>query len=151
VWAGEPRKRFSDLAAVDKRRSITLAAMAPLGGVAGVSFVSLQKGGPASQAGDPPPGMALADFTAELDDFADTAALIAGLDLVISVDTSVAHLAGALGKPVWLLNRYDTCWRWLLRRDDSPWYPTLRQFRQTAPGDWETPILAAADALRGLL
>jgi hypothetical protein len=71
-----------------------------------------------------------------LHDLADTAALIMALDLVIAVDTAVAHLAGALGKPVWLLNRFDTCWRWLLHRDDSPWYPTLWQFRQTAPGDW---------------
>jgi ADP-heptose:LPS heptosyltransferase len=87
------------------------------------------------------------DWTGDLHDFSDTAALIAGLDLVISVDTAVAHLAGALGKPVWLLNRYDTCWRWLLDRDDSPWYPTLRQFRQPAPGDWDAVIAAVSAAL----
>src|SRR5215469_13251322 len=108
-------------------------ALAPLGEVSGVSFVSLQKGGPAAQAADPPHGMMLHDFTTDLHDFEDTAALIVNLDLVISVDTSVAHLAGALGKPVWLLNRFDTDWRWLLNRDDSPWYPTLRQFRQPRP------------------
>jgi ADP-heptose:LPS heptosyltransferase len=68
--------------------------------------------------------------------FADTAALVSALDLVISVDTAVAHLAAGLGRPVWMLNRFDSCWRWLQGRDDSPWYPTLRQFRQTAPGDW---------------
>ena len=94
--------------------------------------------------------MALHDFTADLHDFADTAALIDGLDLVISVDTAVAHLAGALGKPVWLLNRFDTCWRWLLARDDSPWYPALRQFRQPSPGDWHSVIGAARDALQRL-
>ena len=94
--------------------------------------------------------MTLHDFTADLHDFADTAALIVNLDLVISVDTSVAHLAGALGKPVWLLNRFDTCWRWLLDRDDSPWYPTLRQFRQPASGDWDSVICEVRDALRHL-
>jgi ADP-heptose:LPS heptosyltransferase len=94
--------------------------------------------------------MALYDFTADLHDFADTAALIDGLDLVISVDTAVAHLAGALGKPVWLLNRFDTCWRWLLDRDDSPWYPSLRQFRQPHPGDWGSVIRRVRDALRRL-
>ena len=92
----------------------------------------------------------LHDFTADLHDFEDTAALIVNLDLVISVDTSVAHLAGALGKPVWLLNRFDTCWRWLLNRDDSPWYPTLRQFRQPRPGDWNSAVCAARDALQRL-
>jgi len=74
-------------------------------------------------------------------DFADTAALLANLDLVISVDTAVAHVAGAMGKPVWLLDRFDPCWRWLAGRRDSPWYPTLRLYRQTTPGDW-APVLA---------
>ncbi len=115
-----------------------------------MSFVSLQKGEPAAQATEPPPGMALADDTASLADFADTAALVEALDLVISVDTAVAHLAGALGKPVWLLNRYDTDWRWMLDRDDSPWYPSLRQFRQPSPGDWETVIGEVREALRRL-
>ena len=92
--------------------------------------------------------MKLHDFTEDLHDFADTAALIDSLDLVISVDTAVAHLAGALGKPVWLLNRFDTDWRWLQNRDDSPWYPTLRQFRQPTPGDWPSVIGRAQDALR---
>jgi len=73
--------------------------------------------------------------------------LIDALDLVISVDTSVAHLAGALGKPIWLLNRHDNCWRWLLGRDDSPWYPTLRQFRQPKPGDWDSVMEAVTAAL----
>jgi ADP-heptose:LPS heptosyltransferase len=91
--------------------------------------------------------MALVDVTEELGDFVDTAALVAALDLVISVDTAVAHQAGALGKPVWLLNRFDTCWRWLKGRDDSPWYAGLRQFRQPAPGDWDTVMQAAAAAL----
>ena len=124
--------------------------MAPLGDVSGVSFISLQKGEPAAQAANPPHGMSLHDFTADLHDFADTAALVEGLDLVISVDTSVVHLAGALGKPVWLMNRFDTCWRWLLDRDDSPWYPQLRQFRQPSPGDWSSVIFEVRDALQRL-
>jgi ADP-heptose:LPS heptosyltransferase len=72
-----------------------------------------------------------------LHDFSDTAALVENLDLVISVDTSTAHLAGALGKPVWILNRFDTCWRWFLKRSDSPWYPTARLYRQGRAGDWD--------------
>lgn len=147
VWAGGERRESPELAAVDARRSIRLDALAPLCEVDGVSFVSLQKGPPSLQAAAPPPGMDLFDPTADLTDFADTAALLEGLDLVISVDTSVAHLAGAMGKPVWLLNRFDTCWRWLLSRDDSPWYPTLRQFRQSAPGDWKGVMLAVRAAL----
>jgi tetratricopeptide (TPR) repeat protein len=137
VWAGNPRMMDPNAASVDRRRSVTLDQLAPLATIDGISFVSLQLGPPAAQAAVPPPGMALYDFTAEITDFADTAALIANLDLVISVDTSVAHLAGALGKPVWLLNRFDTCWRWLEGREDSPWYPTLRQFRQQRAGDWD--------------
>ena len=145
VWAGG--RRFKD----DRRRSIALKTLAPLGDVSGVSFVSLQKDEAAAQAADPPHGMMLHDFTTDLHDFEDTAALVVNLDLVISVDTAVAHLAGALGKPVWLLNRCDTDWRWLLNRDDSPWYPTLRQFRQSRPGDWNSAICAARDALQRLM
>jgi tetratricopeptide (TPR) repeat protein len=147
VWSGGQRPDQPNAAAIDRRRSVTLDAMAPLAEVAGVTFFSLQKGPPALQASAPPAGMTLFDFTDELDDFADTAALVEALDLVISVDTSVAHLAGALGKPVWLLNRFDTCWRWLVDRDDSPWYPTLRQFRQPAPGDWTSVMRSVRDAL----
>lgn len=94
--------------------------------------------------------MDLIDMTSDLHDFEDTTALVTNLDLVISVDTSVAHLAGALGKPVWLLNRFDTCWRWLLNRDDSTWYPLLRQFRQPSPGDWNSVICGVRDALQRL-
>jgi hypothetical protein len=87
-----------------------------------------------------PKGMTLHDWTGELSDFLDTAALINGLDLVISVDTVVAHLSGALGKPTWLLNRFDTCWRWLLGRADSPWYESLRLFRQGEMGNWASVV-----------
>jgi tetratricopeptide (TPR) repeat protein len=136
VWAGNPRPFQPGAHAIDKRRSITLGHFEALAGIEGVSFVSLQKGEPSTQTKTPPTGFAIHDWTDELNDFADTAALVDALDLVISVDTSVIHLVGGMGKPVWLLNRFDTCWRWLLGRDDSPWYPTLRQFRQRSAGDW---------------
>jgi len=148
VWGGNPRPDDPVATAIDPRRSIALARLAPLGAVPGVSFVSLQKGDRATEAKAPPPGMVLHDWTDELWDFADTAALIAGLDLVISVDTSVVHLAGALGKPVWVLNRYDACWRWLHGRTDSPWYPTARLFGQPSYGDWDSVIAEVAAALR---
>jgi hypothetical protein len=148
-WAGERRRSPGQLA-WDRRRSITLDTLAPLGEISGVRFISLQKGPPALEAACRPPRMELHDFTEDLHDFADTAALVENLDLVISVDTAVAHLAGALGKPVWLLNTFDACWRWLLNRDDSPWYPSLRQFRQPAPGDWHSVISRARDALQRL-
>jgi hypothetical protein len=146
VWAGEPRPDMPDAHRIDRRRSLPLAALAPLGGVAGVSLVSLQKGAGAAQA--PPAGMVLHDWTDELGDFADTAALMQALDLVISVDTSPLHLAGALGRKVWLLDRYDSCWRWMRERDDSPWYPTLRRFRQSAPGEWGGVVARVVRALR---
>jgi hypothetical protein len=150
IWAGDPRKHDLQASAVDARRSVTLQQFSPLAGIAGVQFFSLQKGEPASQALRPPEGLPLIDMTADLDDFADTAAFIANLDLVISVDTAIVHLAGALGKPVWMLNRFDTCWRWLLDRDDSPWYPTLRQFRQPSPGDWTSVMQMVRAAMQRL-
>jgi hypothetical protein len=151
VWAGAQWLNVPGAAAAARRKSTGLQALAPLGEVSGVSFVSLQKHVPAAEAADPPHGLALHDFTSDLHDFEDTAALIVNLDLVISVDTAVAHLAGALGKPVWLLNHFGTDWRWLLNRDDCPWYPTLRQFRQPSPGDWNSAICAARDALQRLV
>ena len=85
-------------------------------------------------------GPAVIDYTADLHDLSDTAALIDNLDLVISVDTSTAHLAGALGKPLWILNRFDSCWRWLLGRPDSPWYPTAKLYRQRNAGHWNDVV-----------
>jgi ADP-heptose:LPS heptosyltransferase len=107
-----------------------------------VDFYSLQKGEPAaSELAElirrDWEGPQIVDFTSQLNDFSDTAALIENLDLVITVDTSTAHLAGALGKPVWILNRYDTCWRWLLNRTDSPWYLTARLYGQEKTGHWD--------------
>jgi hypothetical protein len=129
-----------------------LTDMAPLLSVPGCSFVSLQLGHPASQIDTLPGGAVLHDLFSRLNangtsDWADTAALIAGLDLVIAVDTAVAHLAGALGKPVWMLNRFDSCWRWFSICDDTPWYPSMRQFRQTSHGDWAGVIERATEAL----
>ena len=148
VWAGSPRPTDPAANAIDRRRSMRLDQLAPLATVTGVSFVSLQKGPPADQAKAPPAGLSLTDWTGELWDFADTAALIAGLDLVIAVDTSVVHVAGALGKPVWVLNRYDACWRWLHDRTDSPWYPTARLFRQHRYGVWGDVVEDVVTALR---
>jgi Flp pilus assembly protein TadD len=142
VWAGGAHADEPESAAMDRRRSLPPGALAPLAAVAGVSLVSLQKDRPAGES-----GLALHDWMGEVGDFADTAGLVAGLDLVISVDTAVAHLAGALGREVWLLNRFDTCWRWLLGREDSPWYPGLRQFRQVVPGDWSDVVARVVAAL----
>jgi tetratricopeptide (TPR) repeat protein len=146
VWAGDARRRNPAISAIDARRSLRLDQFAALAAVPGVQFVSLQVGARAAEARQPPAGLNLVDWTSELGDFADTAALVAGLDLVVSVDTAVAHLAGALARPVWILSRHDGCWRWLDGRDDSPWYPTARLFRQPAPGDWESVIAAVAIA-----
>jgi len=141
VWAGNPRKEVPGANAVDRRRSIALDQLAPLAGAPGVRFYSLQKGDDAAaQLRRPPPGLEVADPMDQVGDFADTAALVSRLDLVIGVDTSVIHLAGGLGRPVWVLSRFDGCWRWLSDRDDSPWYPTLRLYRQEEPGNW-TPVI----------
>ncbi|CUH96848.1 hypothetical protein P22_2959 [Propionispora sp. 2/2-37] len=145
VWAGKRRVASAVLAAADHRRSIDPSLFAPLLSVEGVQFYSLQKEGPAA-----PVAAGLIDMMTECQDFADTAALIANLDLVISVDTAVAHLAGAMGKPVWLLNRFDGCWRWLQQREDSPWYPSLRLFRQAQPGEWENVIALVCRELQRL-
>jgi Flp pilus assembly protein TadD len=138
AWAG------SATLAADRRRSLQAAQLGPLVAAAGETRVfSLQKGAAAL-----PAGLPIIDHMDAMADFADTAAFVANLDLVISVDTAMAHLAGALGRPVWLLDRFDPDWRWLLGRADSPWYPTMRIFRQPAAGDWDSVLAAAAAALR---
>jgi len=141
VWAGGPQNKD------DRRRSCALATLSALGKVPGVALYSLQRGPAAAQSQNPPPGMILHDWTADLHDFADNAALLANMDLVISVDTSIAHLAGAMGKPVWVLLSFAADWRWLLQRTDSPWYPTARLFRQARSGDWQAVIAQVAEAL----
>ncbi len=139
VWAG------NGITDVDQDRSLTLSQFEPLGKVAlehNFQLVSLQKGKASLES-----SLSLLDLTDELVDWADTAALIANLDLVISCDTGVAHLAAAMGKPTWILSRHNGCWRWLLNRTDSPWYPSVRLFRQPTFGDWATVMQEVAIVL----
>ncbi len=143
VWAG--RATYTN----DATRSIRLSDFMPLldrceGSIA---FYGLQKGEAAAQINELPPGRIVHNLAGELTDFADTAAAIAAMDLVISVDTAVAHLAGALGKSVWTLIPFASDWRWLKEREDSPWYPTMRLFRQAGRGDWSGVIQRAAAEL----
>ncbi|MSN25189.1 MAG: tetratricopeptide repeat protein [Geobacter sp.] len=138
IWAGKSYP--------DPLRSCRLSDLAPLAAVGNSTFFSLQLGPGAEQMSCKPPGMKLIDLTAEISDFSDTAALIEQLDLVISIDTATAHLAGALGKPTWLLLPYAPDWRWLLKRADSPWYPGMRLFRQETSGKWDTVINKVAMA-----
>jgi len=142
VWAGRPQHKN------DHNRSIALAQLAPLADVPNAMFFSLQKGPAATQT--PPQGIPWVDFTEQLTDFAETAALLANLDLVLTVDTSVAHLAGAMGKKVWVMLPFIVDWRWLLGRTDCPWYPTMRLFRQRTRGDWTGVIQSIAEQLRRL-
>jgi tetratricopeptide (TPR) repeat protein len=145
VWAGRPEHKN------DRNRSCRLECFSSLTELGDISFYSLQKGEAGEQAKDPPVGMKLIDYTEEIRDFEDTAALIENLDMTISVDTSVAHLAGALGKPVWILLPFAPDWRWMLDRKDSLWYPTMRLFRQPSPQDWESVMAEVKYVLLKLL
>ncbi len=142
VWASGLRARDADLIAVYRRKSVALAALADLLQVPDVAWVSLQKGPEAAEAAAFP---RVLDVSPALADFAETAAALANLDLVVTIDTAVAHLAGALGRPVWTMLPFDSCWRWLLDRDDSPWYPTMRLYRQPDPASWQ-PVVARVAA-----
>lgn len=139
VWRGNPRHRG------DRHRSLAAARLLTLAGLEGVQLYSLQ-------VDDPLPARArregVVDLSGRLKSFADTAAAIMALDLVVSVDTAVAHLAGALGRPVSVLLPAGPDWRWQMERSDSPWYPTMTLFRQPAPGDWDTPLAALGEDLR---
>jgi hypothetical protein len=139
VWAG---KRYPD-----PHRSCRLEDFSQLAAMHNVQVYSLQVGVGAEQSFTPPYGMPLIDLTNQIEDFADTAALIEQLDLVIAIDTAVAHLAGALGKPVLLLLPFAPDWRWFLERSDSPWYPTMQIFRQKSPGDWGPVIDSIVETL----
>jgi Flp pilus assembly protein TadD len=141
VWAGNPNH------ANDHNRSAPLAALAPLFEIEGVRWVSLQKDVPPADAALLAARPELLHLGDDLTDLAATAGTIAALDLVLSVDTAVAHLAGSMAKPVWLLLPFSPEWRWLGSRDDSPWYPTTRLFRQPAPGDWASVAAAVAARL----
>jgi tetratricopeptide (TPR) repeat protein len=134
VWAGRP---------TPLNRSIPFPILSPLMNIQDVSFYSLQKGGQAAVAA----GSRIANWDARLTDFAHTAALIANLDLVITIDTAVAHLAGAMGKPVWVMLQFAADWRWFTGRTDSPWYPTMRLSRQKTPGDWTGVVEEVTAAL----
>jgi tetratricopeptide (TPR) repeat protein len=142
VWAGGHTG-----SSADARRSIAPAKLAPLLSWRGARWISLQKAEDPSKRLLPEYREHVVDWMDEIGDFADTAALIDGLDLVIAVDTSVAHLAAAMGKPVWLLNRFAGCWRWLRDRDDSPWYPGLRLFTQSERGNWDEVLTRVRIAL----
>lgn len=144
-WAGNPRKDLPKIHEVDLRRSVPLETLKPLFSIPNISWVSLQKDEASEQ------------ITPELDidseainqcgSFYETACLIMSLDAVVTVDTAIAHLAGALGKPVIILSRYDQCWRWLQNRNDTPWYPKMRLFRQQVSGDWATVVSAVSKHL----
>lgn len=145
VWAGGASSR------TNKKRKLSLDVLAPLLAVENVALVSLQKWGE-GRAPDPvPDGVALVDLMDEVRDFSDTAALIENLDLVISFDTSVAHLAGAMGKETWTLVPVIHDWRWMLERSDSPWYPGMRLFRESPDRGWGPAVEAMVNALNARL
>jgi len=129
-------------------RSCPLELFSPITQFDDITFYSLQKAAAAEQVKNPPKDMKLIDYTEEINDFSDTAAFIENLDLVISVDTAVVHLAGALGKSVWTLVPFVPDWRWMLKREDSPWYPTMRLFRQPSPGNWDAVIVRLLEELK---
>ena len=139
VWCGT-------MYAEEDFRSRTLEMFHPLLKIPNIHFVSLQKGYSAQE--QPPAGVSWFNFTADLNDFAETGALIQNLDLVISVDTSVAHLSGALAKPTWVLIPSQSDFRWLLNRTDSPWYPTMRLFRQPRKAPWPEVFQKVTEALK---
>lgn len=141
VWAGNPKHKN------DRNRSIGLDQFNVLGDIPSLAFFSLQKGSGANQAGQTALNFHVHDLMEYVEDFADTASLIGQLDLVLCVDTSVAHLAGAMGKPTWVLLPFASDWRWLQERSDSPWYPSMRLFRQRKIGDWGEVLLRVHEAL----
>jgi hypothetical protein len=147
AWTGRPTHPN------DRRRSVPLAQLASLAdlGAGPVAFVSLQKPMPARDLETMQRFPGMTDLSGDLTDFGETAALIENLDLVITVDTSMGHLAGALGKKVWILIPKAADWRWLLEREDSPWYPTARLFRQQKAGAWDEPMARLHTALRAEL
>jgi tetratricopeptide (TPR) repeat protein len=142
AWAGNPRNTY------DPRCSLPLKTLAPLRTITGASFVSLQTGPAATQIEPLASSFKVQNACAAHRDMAETCALIEGLDLVISVDTAIAHLAGSMGKPVWVMLPHAPDWRWLLDRDDSPWYPAARLFRQPAAGDWRSVVEKIARELK---
>jgi hypothetical protein len=151
AWQGNPKVEKLIWA---RGRSLPLAALEPLAQLPGVSLLSLQKGPGCEQLAQVPFADRIVDLGTDLDPgadaFLDTAAVMASLDLVVSCDTSIVHLAGALGRPVWTALTLSPEWRWLLERNDSPWYPTMRLFRQSTDGDWGAVVTAIVRALAPL-
>jgi len=145
VWAGDKKHERLQL------RSCSDELLSLRSHTEGVRYFSLQKGEASQYANGHDDSMKLIDFMEEIHDFSDTAALMLNLDLIISVDTAVAHLAGALGRPVWTLLPYIADARWLINRDDTPWYPTMRLFRQPSPGDWKTVVSRIEKEIQKLL
>lgn len=143
AWAGNPRYK------ADRQRSMKLEMLVPLLRTPGITWISLQKGDAARQLAGLPGGIEIHDASSGDQDLADTAAVVAALDLVITTDTCVAHLAGAMGKPVWILLPHLADWRWMQGIETTPWYPTARLMRQTEPGDWDG-VLRRAIAELGL-
>lgn len=143
VWAGRPTHLN------DANRSMALAMLAPLA-QQGVTFFSIQKGPTEGDALTPPDRMKLISLSADITDFEDTAAILSEVDLLISIDSSPVHLAGALGCPVWVMLPFLPDWRWLLNREDSPWYPSARLFRQSEWGRWDQVVARVATALAEL-
>ena len=144
VWAGRPTHTN------DANRSMKLSDFAPLAHP-NIQFIAIQKGPPATQALTPPEGMNILSLDQEIKDFDDTAAILCVADLLISVDSSPVHLAGALGRPAWVMLPLVPDWRWLIGREDTPWYPTVRLFRQTERGNWLGVLDRLSDALKGLI
>jgi FKBP-type peptidyl-prolyl cis-trans isomerase 2 len=140
-WSGDPAFKS------DTIRSCNLEDFSPLAHLESIELYSLQIGQASDQIRNSPGGIHLVDYTDSIHDFADTAAFIANLDLVISVDTAVAHLAGALGWPVWIILPFAPDWRWMLDREDSPWYPTMKLFRQPLKSDWGSVMHRIEDFL----
>ncbi len=145
AWSGNPKYKR------DRHRSCSLKIFSTIAQIEGISLYSLQKGHGTEQLKELRDELKIIDFDSEIKDFSDTAAIIENLDLTISVDTAVAHLTGAMGKPVWTMLPFVPDWRWMLNREDSPWYPTMRLFRQHTPGDWVTVLSNIKKELRLIL
>jgi tetratricopeptide (TPR) repeat protein len=144
AWAGNPRYK------ADRQRSMSLDTLLPLLRIPGITWISLQKGPAATQLSHLPQNVSVLDGSSDDSDLAETAALVATLDLVITTDTCIAHLAGAMGKPVWIMLPHLGDWRWMQNRETTPWYPTARLFRQPAPGDWTAVLNRVVSQLSGV-
>jgi len=144
VWAGNPKH------SEDRRRSIPFGKFLELLAVPGTALISLQKGPRVEEAAESGVAGLISDMQRRMETLEDTAALVSQLDLVITCDTAVAHLAGAMGKPVWILLSHTADWRWLTKREDSPWYPSARLFRQSIPGDWDEVFARVVASLKAL-